>query len=101
MRKLNVCFRAESFVPFALLFKQIARQKYDLDFTPVPKFGSGEEAELSIPTTSGAERSRSRRLLKKGASLSCSAAPCGPPGTGGGQAPALRTTLPHPVQVPP
>lgn len=48
MRNLNVGFRAEAFGPFAYLFKKIAREKYDLAFTPVPKFGSGEEAELSI-----------------------------------------------------
>jgi len=48
MKTLNVGFRTESFGPFAHLFKKIAREKYDFDLKPVPKFGSGEEAELSI-----------------------------------------------------
>lgn len=48
MKVLNAGFRTESFGPFAHLFKKIAREKYELDLKPVPKFGSGEEAELSI-----------------------------------------------------
>lgn len=48
MKRLNVGFRTEAFGPFAYLFKKIAREKYGLDLYPVPKFGKGEEAELSI-----------------------------------------------------
>lgn len=48
MKTLNVGFRTESFGPFAHLFKKIAREKYDFDLKPQPKFGKGEEAELSI-----------------------------------------------------
>ena len=48
MRIFNVGFRTESFGPFAHLFQKIAREKYEFDLKPVPKFGRGEEAELSI-----------------------------------------------------
>lgn len=48
MKNLNVGFRTESFAPFAYLFQKIAREKYEFDFKPVPKFGRGEDAELSI-----------------------------------------------------
>jgi len=48
MRTLNVGFRTESFGPFSYLFERIPRQKYDFDLKPMPKFGSGEQAEDSI-----------------------------------------------------
>ena len=48
MRRLNAGFRAESFGPFAYLFEKIAREKYEFDLKPVPKFGGGEAAEISV-----------------------------------------------------